>query len=209
MAKQSIWKTLDRVAQSQAETARLIQQLRDSQEETDRQIKQVNKQLGEMGHKWGAFTEGLAWPSMDKLLRDKFGMTSINPHTVQLDGRTLEIDLFGYDSIGDRDEVFVVEIKSRLDKEGIDQTLRIIEDLPEFEAFTRGRKIYGIIAAVDIPKDMYAVAIKKGLYVARISDDTFKLTVPRDFKPKAFVFAGQNGHPNGRGKTKKKKSQAR
>lgn len=224
MAKSSnIWKILERIAQSQAaheaamaahhaamaEHDRAINEIREIQKETARQIRQFNKQLGESGNKWGDFTEGMAWPSMNRILRDQFGMNSINPHTVHLNGRTLEIDLFGYDSTGDRDEVYVVEVKNRLDKEAIDQTLRIIKDLPDFEAFTRGRRIYGVIAAVDIPKDMYDAAINKGLYVARISDDTFKLTVPRGFKPKAFGESEQNGHTNGLTKTRKKKPRAR
>jgi hypothetical protein len=211
MAKQNIWKILESVAQSQAASAQLkeehdreMKELRDIVKETAQQIKQVNQQLGELGNKWGDFTEGMAWPLMNKILRDQFGMNSVNPHTVHLNGRTLEIDFFGYDSTGSRDEVYVVEVKNRLDKDGIDQILRIIEDLPKFEAFTRGRKIYGVIAAVDIPKEMYNVAINKGLYVARVSDDTFELAVPRGFKPKAFGADKQNGHVGGRKKKSRK-----
>ncbi len=212
----NIWKILEKVAQSQAESQLRHQEIEGilkevalHQEESARQIKQFNKQLGELGNKWGSFAEGMAWLSMNKILREQFGMNAVNPHTVHLNDRTLEIDLLGYDSTGNRDEVYVVEVKNRLDKEGIDQTLRIIEDLPKFEAFTRGRKIYGVIAAVDIPKEMYNAAINKGLYVARISDDTFKITVPRGFKPKAFGSSEPNGHANDLAKTRKKKSRAK
>lgn len=185
----------------------LVASIAVAQTRTDKQIKQVNKQLGELGNKFGSFTEGMALPSMHKVLEEQFGLNSVNPHKVRLNGRTLEIDLLGYDPLGDRNEAYVVEVKSRLDQNGIDQILRIIDDLPKFEAFARGRKIYGIIAAVDIPKDMYKVAINKGLYVARISDDTFRLTVPSGFKAKAFGLAvEQNGQTNGHSKTKKKKT---
>ena len=50
-----------------------------SNKETDRQIRELGKQIGGLGKKFGSFTEGLALPSLEKQLRDRFGMEVISP----------------------------------------------------------------------------------------------------------------------------------
>ncbi len=57
----------------------LVASVAKSQAETDRQIKQVNKQLGESGDKFGSFTEGLALPLMEKILYQQFKMDVVAP----------------------------------------------------------------------------------------------------------------------------------
>ena len=65
-------------------------EIKQAQAETDRQIKQVNKQLGELGNKWGSFTEGMAIPSMSKVLYDDFGLQVVLPNAkARQNGHTL------------------------------------------------------------------------------------------------------------------------
>ncbi|MCI0524723.1 MAG: DUF3782 domain-containing protein [Acidobacteria bacterium] len=190
-----------------AEVNRGINNLRISQQETDRQIKQVNKQLGELGNKFGSFTEGLAWPSMEKALYEQFGMNDVGfRRKAHHNGESIEVDVLAYDNTGARNEVYLVEIKSQLTQEGIDQFLRTISDFPRFFSDLKDRKIYGIIAAVDISDKMQKEVWKQGLYLARISDDTFKLQAPPDFKPKAF---GRNGEAEVNGQKKNGATPAR
>jgi hypothetical protein len=61
-------------------------QFKEMAKETDRQFKETRKQLkelgtqiGGLGKKFGSFTEGLALPSMTKILRERFKMEVINP----------------------------------------------------------------------------------------------------------------------------------
>lgn len=179
------------------------EKIAEEQAETARQIKQVNKQVGELGNKFGSFTEGMAWASLDKILRQRFGMNVVGPQKASQNGRTLQVDVLGFDT-GDRNEAFVVEVKSRLDQDGIDQILQTIADLTDFFPHLRGRKIYGMIAAVDIPDDLRGKVFKAGLYLALISDETFQLSVLDDFKPKVFgLESKQNGRDGGRSKKKK------
>ncbi len=49
------------------------------QRETDRQLRELGKQIGGLGNKFGSFTEGLALPSMEKILRRQFGVDTIAP----------------------------------------------------------------------------------------------------------------------------------
>ncbi|MGH9768094.1 MAG: DUF3782 domain-containing protein [Blastocatellia bacterium] len=177
-----------------------------AQKETDKQIKQVNKQLGELGNKFGSFAEGMALPSMEKILRDRFKMDIVTPRaTSRLNGRMIEIDVMAYDN-GSRNELYIVEVKSHLTREGIDQVLKTIEEFPKFFGAHRDRTVYGIIAAVDIHLNLRAEVLKKGLYLARIHDGTFELLTPKNFKPRAFTAPPeQNGKKNG----KRKKTRAK
>jgi hypothetical protein len=185
----------------------LIASLARSQAETDRQIQQVNKQVGELGNKFGRFTEGMAEPSMRKLLGEKFGMTAIQPRALfrRADrSRSLEVDVFGYDANDQREEVYLVEVKSLLTLDGVNQALKTIADFRELGPVAlRHRPIYGVVAAVDIPQGMDQAVASRGLYLARINDDTFQLLTPPGFKPKLFVHETPNGDANGRPKKKK------
>lgn len=191
------------------------QELRDSiasliaaQKETDKQIKetgkqitQVNKQLGELGNKFGSFTEGMAFPSMEKILRNRFKMDVVTLRAKsRQNGHSIEIDVMAYDN-GSRNEMYLVEVKSHLTRESIDQMLTTIERFPEFFGAHSHRKIYGIIAAVDIPDNLRAEVLKKGLYLARIHDGAFELLTPKDFKPRAFISPTER---NGKQRSKPK-----
>jgi len=47
-------------------------------------------------------------------------------------------------------------------------------------------KLYGILAAVDIPEDVKNKVLKSGIYIANIQNDHFKLQVPKHFRAKNF-----------------------
>lgn len=188
----------------------LVADLIKTQAETSRQIDRVNKQLGELGNRFGSFTEGMALPSMEKILYQQFNMDVVTPRAkARQNGHSLEIDVLAYDN-GSRNEVYLVEVKSRLTEDGIKQMQKTIADFPRFFSNLADRKIYGVIAAVDIPDNLRSEVLKQGFYLARISDETFRLKVPRGFKPTAYgPAAKQNGHTNGHTKTKKKKARSK
>ncbi|WP_223342492.1 MULTISPECIES: DUF3782 domain-containing protein [unclassified Synechocystis] len=78
-----VWQLLGELVQTQKETERLMREK--SQEtdrrfqETDRQIQELGKQIGGLGKKFGSFTEGLALPSMETILYEKFAMEVVTP----------------------------------------------------------------------------------------------------------------------------------
>ncbi|MGH9934644.1 MAG: DUF3782 domain-containing protein [Blastocatellia bacterium] len=188
------------------ERRKIAEELAEERKKTEREIRQANKQLGELGNKFGSFTDGLAWPSLERMMYRDFGMNVVaHRHRTHKNGKTLELDVLAYDT-GSLNEAYVIEVKSRLDQGGIDQILESIALLPRFFPPARDRKIYGMIAAVDIPENLYKAAIKEGLYIARISDGSFKLAVPRGFKPRDFGPAAEgNGAANGQTKKRGRK----
>ena len=51
----------------------------------------------------------------------------------------------------------------------------------------KGKKLRGLIAAVELPREMAHRAANLGLYLAQASDENFKLMPPPPgFKPAAF-----------------------
>jgi hypothetical protein len=94
----------------------ILAELSTAQKETDRQLKELGKQIGGLGSKFGSFTEGLALPSMEKILRQRFGMEVVSPSVrVSKEGRHLEIDVLAY-SNGDLNTAYIVELRAMLGK---------------------------------------------------------------------------------------------
>lgn len=50
----------------------------------------------------------------------------------------------------------------------------------------RGKKLFGILAAVTIPENLRTQALKLGLYLATVKDDVFELSTPDNFVPRPF-----------------------
>jgi hypothetical protein len=104
----------------------------EEERKTERVIRQVNKQPGELGDKFGSFTEGMAFPSMEKILRNHFKMDVVTLRAKsRQNGHSIEIDVMAYDN-GSRNEVYLVEVKSHLTRESIDQMIETIEQFPKF-----------------------------------------------------------------------------
>ncbi len=176
------------------ETDRLIRELREDNKETDRrfketdrQLKRLGEQIGGIGDKFGYFAEGMALPSMEKILRRQFKVTSITPRVrVRKNGTEQEYDVIGWSNKEGEDVLVVVEVKSRVKAEAIGQLKGQIEGLFEYLPEHRGRKRVGILAGVDWDTGVQERAQAEGLYTAVIRDDVFKLTVPKGFRPRVW-----------------------
>jgi hypothetical protein len=168
------------------ETDRRMQETDRRMQATDRQISRLEQQIGGLGSKFGSFTEGLAFDSMEKILHEQFNARAITPrYGLRKNGENLEVDVFAYRSHPDP-AVFIVEVKSHLREKHIAQTLRIIEQFPKMDEWHADKPILGILAGVDIPKNLPQKVWNAGLYLARISGDQFCVTVPDEFQPRRF-----------------------
>lgn len=171
---------------SEEERLRDVEERRREAAKTEQFLRELGRQLGGLGDKFGSFTEGMAFPSMRKLLEERFHMNAIAPRfRVRKGGRTLELDVLAY-SNADIDEVYVVEVKSHLREDGLEQMKKILREFRDFFPEHADKKVFGILAAVDAPEDVRAKVLREGIYLARIHDEEFELDVPKDFKPRAF-----------------------
>jgi len=53
------------------------QELKDLVAANSRAIDKLHKGLGWIGNKWGRFTEGLFYPSLERILLDDFGLDTV------------------------------------------------------------------------------------------------------------------------------------
>ena len=170
--------------ESGRETDRRMQETDRRMQETDRLIRRLEKQIGGLGDKFGYFAEGMALPSMERLLQERFGMENVSPrHRVRRGGREQEYDVLAWAN-GEVNTVIVVEVKSRVKAEAIEQLIGQLETLPELMPELAGKARLGILAGIDWDVGVEEAAQSVGLYTARIHDDLFELTTPQGFAPR-------------------------
>ena len=190
---EDVWRLLAELTASQKETDLLLkevsQQQRENerrQQETDRQLKELGRQIGGLGAKFGSFTEGLALPSMETILRQRLGMEVISPSVrVSKDGKHLEIDVLAYTN-GELNTAYIVEVKSHGREESITQLISILQRFRSFFPEHKDKKLYGILTAVDLSPELREKILQEGFYVARIHDQVFELDIPDNFQPQTY-----------------------
>ena len=139
-----------------------------------------------LGAKFGSFTEGLALPSMQIILKEQLGMEIVSPSVrVRKEGQELEIDVLAYTN-GTLNTAYIVEVKSHAREEHITQLKDTLQSFREFFPEHKDKKLYGILAVVDLGKELQKKILKEGFYVARIHGEVFELDVPQDFRPKTY-----------------------
>ena len=173
-------------AQQQKENAQQQKETERRQQETDRQLKELGRQIGGLGAKFGSFTEGLALPSMETILRQRFGMEVVSPSVrVSKNGQHLEIDVLAYTN-GELNTAYIVEVKSHAREESITQLKSILQRFRSFFPEHKDKKLYGILAAVHVSPELREKILQDGFYVARIHDQVFELDIPDNFQPRPY-----------------------
>ncbi len=197
---EDVWRLLAELATAQKETDKqlketdlLLKEVSQQQQEnaqqqkkTDKQLKELGQQIGGLGAKFGSFTEGLALPSMETILRQRFGMEVISPSVrVSKDGKHLEIDVLAYTN-GELNTAYIVEVKSHAREESITQLKSILQRFRSFFPEHKDKKLYGILASVDLSNELREKILQEGFYVARIHDQVFELDIPDNFQPRLY-----------------------
>ena len=180
-----VWQLLAELTAAQKETERRQQetdrqiketgqQLKELGKQTDRQLKELGKQIGGLGSKFGSFTEGLALPSMETILRQRFGMEVISPSVrASKEGKHIEIDVLAYAN-GNLNTAYIVEVKSHVREDSITQLKSILQNFRTFFPEHKDKQLYGILVAVDMSLDLREKTLQEGFYVARIHDQVFE-----------------------------------
>ena len=190
---EDLWRLLAELATAQAEltasqkeTDLLLKEVSQQQRENAQQLKELGRQIGGLGAKFGSFTEGLALPSMETILRQRLGMEVISPSVrVSKDGKHLEIDVLAYTN-GELNTAYIVEVKSHGREESITQLISILQRFRSFFPEHKDKKLYGILAAVDLSPELLEKNLQEGFYVARIHDQVFELDIPDNFQPQTY-----------------------
>jgi hypothetical protein len=190
---EDVWQLLAELTIAQKETDLLLKEIGQQQKEnaqqqkaTDRQLKELGKQIGGLGAKFGSFTEGLALPSMETILRQRFGMEVISPSVrASKEGKHIEIDVLAYAN-GELNTAYIVEVKSHAKEDSITQLKSILQRFRTFFPEHKDKRLYGILASVDLSNELREKILQEGLYVARIHDQVFELDIPDNFQPQTY-----------------------
>jgi hypothetical protein len=197
-----VWALFKEVAEAQRETERKFQETEHRFQETDhrfqetdrrfqesvaeneRVLKQLSKQIGDLGGAWGQFVENMVAPACETLFLNR----GIPVHQVsqrvkkRQNGDTLEIDIL----VLNQDHVLAVEVKSRL---SVADVQNLIADLQRFRQFFpeyAQKQLYGAIAGMSIDEGADRHAYRQGLFVLAQSGETVTILNSDSFQPKAW-----------------------
>lgn len=178
------FKETDRKIQESFEKTKLL--LAHERQNTEKVLREVSKQIGGLGEKFGGYTEGMAFNAMQRILADTFGMENIHQRArSHKEGREMELDVLAWAN-GKINRVVIVEVKSHPLMEAIPQLIRQLRNFRFFYPEHAAKSVVGILAGVDWKQGVREKALAAGLYVAAIHDDLFELQTPSGFQPKVF-----------------------
>ncbi|MBF0308600.1 MAG: DUF3782 domain-containing protein [Magnetococcales bacterium] len=154
-------------------------------QETERVVKEVSKQVGALGSRWGEFVEGLVAPACEKLFLER----GIPVHTVSQrvrckrpGNRHIEIDLLVVNS----DVVVLVEVKSKLKHEDVRDHLERLAQFKSFFPEYADKQVMGAVAGITIEENVDRYAMNEGLFVIVQSGESVNLANSPDFQPRTW-----------------------
>jgi hypothetical protein len=173
-------------AESKAEADRRATQAAEDSRKLKRCLDELGKQVGGVGNKFGRFTEGMALPSVRKLLFKRFGVEDFMPRRQKRVGdETIEMDALGLVN-GERNEGYIVEIKSHLRSDGLEQMLSMLGRFRSLFTEYRHLKLYGVIVAADASVEVLLEARKAGFYVITFENNLMHFHDDNGFVAKAY-----------------------
>jgi hypothetical protein len=142
------------------------QQMKESREEFDRRMAEMNKKLEGISDSQGSFAEEYFFNSFEKGKKDFFG-TQFNEITKKLDlfwqGLKDEYDIVMYNDTF----VAIVEVKYKARKEAINQVLKKAETFKILSPHYKDFKIYLGLAALVFPKHIEEECKKEGIAIIK------------------------------------------
>jgi hypothetical protein len=180
-------KTREEGAIWQKERERSMAELHAAHRETERAIRRVSRQMGDLHNRFGELAEHLVAPGIIRRFNELgYHFDDTIAERVRLldsSGQKIltEIDLL----LENGEYSIAVEVKSRPTEKDVthqENRLAILREHKNRRNDTR--KIRGAIAGAVFPEDVKAAAVEAGLYVIEQSGDTMKITVPEGFIPR-------------------------
>jgi hypothetical protein len=188
--------TYDQMMAMFKETKEIIKELAEenkktqiAQQKTDKQIKEIGKQIGGLNNSIGEYTENFLKQSIETLLKESFAVEVVT-HDLKAkkDDKNMQIDAIGY-SNSTRNELYLVELKTKLRSEDIEQLDKIVKNIYTFLPEHKDKKVYGVLVAVNFDEELAKKISDKGYYFAHISGGLLVLDKPINFIAKAMTYS--------------------
>ena len=148
---------------STADLRRVMGELAEQTKETDRRMRETDKkladlgkQIGGLGNRLGEFVEGVVRPGLVRLFRER-GIDVRETHRdleAERNGKKAQVDLL----VVDDGEVVVVEVKSKLSHQDVEEHLERLALFKELFPRYADARVLGAMAAMVIPEKQAAFA---------------------------------------------------
>ena len=162
----------------------ILREVASEQKALQREVKEVNKNIGRLTNRLGEFVDEAVRPSAVRLFRER----GIDSHEVQQnvsakrDGEALEIDLL----VVNNEDVVVIECKSNLSIDDVNEQLERLEKVKRLLPRYKDCRILGAVAGMVIPDNVATYAIRKGLYVIGQNGEHLELRNDISFAAKVW-----------------------
>jgi len=164
----------------------ILQEVAESQKETDKQIKEIGKRLGDFTNSFGDVVEHLVAPNLlekFKALGFDFEEASTR-HKIRnkKNDISFEIDVF----LQNGDTAMLVELKANLTISDINKHTTRLEKMRKW-ADLRGdkRHFFGAVAGIVIEDDEREYALNQGFFLIEPSGEDYNITPPYN-KPEVW-----------------------
>lgn len=162
---------------------------KETDERLDRRFSETDAKLrrleGLLGDQWGRLLEALVQPNALELFRRRgIPVQYIYPRAkYQLNGDSMEIDLL----LDSGREVVVVEIKSTVKVDDVNDALDRLARFPRFFPHYAHHRIYGAIAGLSFAGGADRYAYRSGLFVLGfVGEGMVKIRNDENFRPRDF-----------------------
>ena len=179
--EQRFQETQHLLKQQAQETQHLLKQ---QAQETDRQIRQVNRQIGDLGNRLGEFVEWQVRPAAIRLFQSRgIAVQELAADvTIQRNGEGLEIDLLAINTT----VAVLIEVKSKLSQSDVDDHLDRLGKFKRLMPRYQDIQAMGAIAAMVVPPDIARYAYRQGLFVIAPAGDDLAILNDANFSPRIW-----------------------
>ncbi|WP_139064102.1 DUF3782 domain-containing protein [Thiorhodospira sibirica] len=134
-------------------------------QETERLIKQLSKNLGDIGNRLDEFVEHMVAPAVVRVFRDQgIAVHAVYPNiSAKRNGVEVEIDLL----VVNDGALIGVECKSKLVEAHIDAHLERLSKLKRVLPIYKDHQVMGAVAGMVVEEKVAKYALMHGLYVLR------------------------------------------
>ena len=156
-----------------------MKELRESQEETARIVKETSKQMGMHNNRFGEIVEYMVAPN----LKEKFWEMGLKFHQTNTDtvfSDDNKVTLFEVDVLLENgDKAMLVETKVTLTTEDVRDHIERLKKMRKYADLHGDNRVFlGAVAGVVMTSYVKKYALKQGFYVIEPSGETFNITPP-------------------------------
>jgi hypothetical protein len=163
---------------TERELARLSAEMRAYKDQSEREMRAMNRRWGELANKMGTLVEDLVAPNLPRVARELFNCDepeyfAVRPRKRRA-GSTMELDAL----LVCTDVVLINETKSTLNARDIDEVLAKVEAFPLFFPEFAERRGVAIAAALHVDESLVRYATSRSVLVMALGDETMQVLNP-------------------------------